>query len=132
VSRAGINKPFIMKPAHVKTLIGGLFITIIVSCSKSSSSNTNTCTVTTGDAIPLTSNKQVSYTASVTMGATVSYVSYQDSAGITTVNNPTLPFSKSVNLKSGSTASITAYGSAGSGNITVTSNGINLNTASCN
>ncbi len=119
-------------PESIKKLSAIILIMIAVSCSKSSNSNTNTCTVTTGDAIPLTSNKQVSYTASVTMSATISYVSYQDSAGTTTINNPTLPFSKSVNLKTGSTASITAYGSAGSGNINVTSNGINFNSASCN
>jgi hypothetical protein len=121
-----------MKPAYVKIIPLSVLLAVAVACSKSSSSNTNTCSATTGDAIPLTSNMRVSYTASVTGGATIGTISYQDSAGTTTVNNPSLPFSKSVNLKSGSTASITASGSAGSGQITVTSNGINRNSASCN
>ncbi len=122
----------IMKPLYIKTACAVVILVISFSCSKSSNSNTNTCTVTTGDAIPLTSNKQVAYTASVTAGATVSTISYQDSAGNTTVKNPTLPFSVSVNLKAGSTASITASGSAGNGDITVTSTGLNFNSANCN
>ncbi len=121
-----------MKPLYIKMVTAIIILAVSFSCSKSSNSNTNTCTVTTGDAIPLTSNKQVSYTASITGDATIGSVTYQDSAGNTTINNPSLPFSKTVNLKSGSTASITASGSAGNGVITVTSNGLNLNTASCN
>ncbi len=121
-----------MKPLYIKMVTAVIILAVSFSCSKSSNSNTNTCSATTGDAIPLTSNKQVSYTASITGDATIGSVTYQDSAGNTTINNPSLPFSKSVNLKSGSTASITASGSAGNGVITVTSNGLNLNTASCN
>jgi hypothetical protein len=121
-----------MKPNHIKILSAIVMLAVSFSCSKSSNNNTNTCTVTTGDATPLSTNKQVSYTASVTGGAAIGTLSFQDSAGTTTVNNPTLPFSRSVNLQSGSTASITASGSAGNGNITVTSNGANLNSASCN
>jgi hypothetical protein len=102
-----------------------------VACSKSSSSNTNTCTATTGDALALTSNKSINYAANASDGATISYISYQDSAGTTTVKNPTLPFSKTVNLKTGQTVSITASGNPNAGEITVSSNGINLNTASC-
>jgi hypothetical protein len=121
-----------VKLLHTKILSVIILIIIAFSCSKSSNSNTNTCTVSTGDAIPLTTAKQVSYTASVTAGATVSSIIYQDSAGNTTIKNPTLPFAVTVNLTTGATASITASGSAGNGNITVTSSGLNFNTASCN
>jgi hypothetical protein len=121
-----------MKPFRIKILSAVILIVTAFSCSKSSNNNTNTCTVTTGDAIPLSTSKQVTYTAAVTGGATISTLSFQDSAGTTTINNPTLPFSRSVNLQSGSTASVTASGSAGNGNITVTSNGVNFNSASCN
>ena len=121
-----------MKHAYVKILSVSVLIAVSVSCSKSYNNNSSTCTVTTGDAVPLTANQSVAYTASVTTGATISTLTYQDSAGMTTVNKPSLPFSKSVNLKSGSTASISASGSTmNSGEITVTSNGINLNNASC-
>jgi hypothetical protein len=123
---------YFMKSLHIKILSAIILLVVSFSCGKSSNSNTNTCTVTTGDAIPLSVNKQVSYTASVTGGAIISTISFQDSAGTTIVNNPKLPFSIDVNLKTGSTASITASGSAGNGNITVTSNGANFNSASCN
>lgn len=102
-----------------------------ISCSKSSSSNTSTCTATTGDTGPLTANQAVNYTASVQNGATISSVSYQDSAGTTTVNNPPLPFSKTVNLKTGMTVTISASGNSNSGEIKVTSNGNYPNSASC-
>ena len=121
-----------MKPAYVKILSVSMLIAVSVSCSKSYNNSSSTCTATTGDALPLTSNQAVAYTASVTTGATISTLTYQDSAGMTTVNKPSLPFSKSVNLKTGTTAAISASGSTvNSGEITVTSNGINFNTASC-
>jgi hypothetical protein len=108
-----------------------LVMTIITSCNKSSNSNNSTCNVSTGDLSPLTSNKQVAYGIEVTNGATVSSVTYQDSAGNTTVNNPILPFVKNVNLKSGQTVSITATGTPNGGEITVASTGNSPNTASC-
>jgi hypothetical protein len=120
-----------MKPSYAKILSISIILAAGISCSKSSNSSSSTCTASTGDALPLTSNQAVSYTASVTTGATISTISYQDSAGMTTLNKPSVPFSKTVNLKSGSTASITASGTTNSGKITVTSNGINFNTASC-
>jgi hypothetical protein len=114
--------------------INALFIIFIAggfSCSKSSSSNTSTCTATTGDTGPLTANKAVSYSATVQNGATISSISYQDSAGTTTVKNLPLPFSKTVNLKSGMTVSISASGNSNSGEIKVSSNGNYPNSASC-
>jgi hypothetical protein len=122
-----------MKQSYVKILSASVLIAISFSCSKSSNNNSNTCTATTGDAVPLTANKMVPYTASATTGASITTITYQDSAGMTTVNNPPIPFAKSVNLKAGATASISASANiSGSGQITVTSNGVNFNTASCN
>jgi hypothetical protein len=121
----------IIKPDFVKIATLFILIAATVACSKSSNSNSNTCTASTGDTGPLTSNKSVPYSASVTSGASISSITYQDSAGMTTVKNPALPFSKTVNLQSGTLVSISASGSAGSGEITVTSNGNFPNNASC-
>jgi hypothetical protein len=49
-----------------KVILFGIFVPVI-SCSKSSSSNTSTCTASTGDLAALTSNKRVTYEASITM-----------------------------------------------------------------
>ncbi|HEY2350239.1 MAG TPA: hypothetical protein VGH64_14580 [Puia sp.] len=108
-----------------------LIIAATFSCSKSSNSNSGTCTVSTGDTGPLASNTSVPYSASATGGATISSLTYQDSTGMTTVKNPALPFSKTVNLPGGATVSISATGNAKSGEITVASNGNYPNSASC-
>jgi hypothetical protein len=120
-----------MKPAYVKIILLFVCMPVAFSCSKSSNSSSSTCTATTGDVSPLSANQQVSYGATATSGATISTVTYQDSAGMTTVKNPTLPFAKSVNLKSGTLVSITASGTANTGEINVTSSGNSFNTASC-
>jgi hypothetical protein len=120
-----------MKKSSIKQNVLFLMIGIALSCSKSSNSNTTTCNVSTGDVGPLTSNMKVTYGASVTNGATISSVTYQDSAGNTTVKNPTLPFVKSVDLKTGQTVAITATGTPNAGEITVASTGNSPNTASC-
>ena len=130
-----VNSSFNMVHMKIKFIIPVLLVSIpvaiSVSCSKSSNSNTSTCTATTGDTGPLTANQAVSYTASVQNGATISSVSYQDSAGTTTVKNPSLPFSKTVNLKTGMTVTISASGNSNSGEIKVISNGNFRNSASC-
>jgi hypothetical protein len=120
-----------MKSAYLKMIFISLLTIVAFSCKKSSNTNNSTCTATTGDTGPLSSNQSVPYTASVTGGATITSLTYQDSAGMTTIKNPPLPFSKSVNLKSGTTVSISASGSSNSGEITVTSNGNYPNNASC-
>jgi hypothetical protein len=120
-----------MKKSYIKWASLLLLFTVIFACKKSSNNNSSTCTASTGDTGPLTANKSVPYTASVTSGATITTLTYQDSTGMTTIKNPPLPFSKTVNLQSGTLVSISASGSANSGEITVTSNGNYPNNASC-
>jgi hypothetical protein len=120
-----------MKQKRIHRAIVLVFMAITISCSKSSNSNTSTCTVSTGDVGPLTSSMQVYYAATVTNGATISSLTFQDSAGMTTVKNPTLPFGRSVNLQSGMTVAITASGTPNKGEISVASTGNSPNTASC-
>ena len=93
-----------------------LFIVIIFSCSKSSTGSPKTCNITYTDPTNLTFSQQVEYLAGVSgSGGTISTVSYLDSAGTTTVNNPVLPFTVFVNLKSGATVTISAIGTANQG-----------------
>jgi hypothetical protein len=88
---------------------------ILLSCSKSSSSP-KSCNMTYSDPTTLTFSQQIEYLAGVSgNGGTISSVSYQDSAGTTTVNNPVLPFTVFVNLKSGATVTISAIGTANKG-----------------
>jgi hypothetical protein len=120
-----------MKQIRSEIAVVLILVSVAFACSKSSNSSNTSCTATTGDTGPLSNNKQVLYTATVTMGATINNLSYQDSAGTTIVKNPVLPFTKTVNLQAGQTVTISATGTANTGEITVTSNGINLNNASC-
>ncbi len=104
-----------MKQNQVKILSLILLIAIFSSCKKNSSSP-RTCNITYSDPTALTFSQQVEYLAGVSgNGGTISSVSYRDSAGITTVNNPPVPFTVFVNLQSGDTVMISAMGTASQG-----------------
>ncbi len=105
-----------MNQNHAKILLSAVIIFIVSSCSKSSSGTPKSCNITYMDPTALTFGQQVEYLAGVSgNGGTISSVSYQDSTGTTTVNNPVLPFTVFVNLKSGATVTISAIGSANKG-----------------
>ncbi len=104
-----------MNQNQVKILLLILLIAIFSSCRKSSSSP-RTCNITYSDPTALTFSQQVEYLAGVSgNGGTISSVSYHDSAGITTVSNPPVPFTIFVNLQSGDTVMISAMGTASQG-----------------
>ena len=95
-----------------------VLITLSFSCSKSSNNNNQTsCDITYSEAGGLQADGQVQYLAGVTGsgGTKIGTLSYQDSAGITTVQNPSLPWSVYVNLKQGSAVTIKALGVANPG-----------------
>ena len=100
---------------------------IAISCHKSNN-GPKSCDFAFTDSQALTADGQVTYFAGVSgTGSTITSVSYQDSAGTTTVTNPTLPWTKTVNLKAGAKASIAAKGSAekgGSINIAFLADGV--------
>jgi hypothetical protein len=117
---------------NFKMICLSALIAVSAACHKSSNSSTSTCTASTGDQGPLPANQAVLYTASATGGATLTSVSYQDSAGTTTINNPPSSFTKTVNVKSGATVNISASGNIISGGtVSVTSNGISFQSANC-
>ena len=93
-------------------------IALSLSCSKSSKDNNQTgCDITYSESGGLQADGQVQYLAGVTgsNGTKIGTISYQDSAGITSVQNPSLPWSVSVNLKQGSAVTIKALGVANLG-----------------
>jgi hypothetical protein len=91
-----------------------LFVCTIAACSKNS--NNQTCDASYTVAAPLTIPQTVEYFASVSdNGASISSISYLDSAGTTTVKNPSLPFTKFVNLQEGVMVTISATGTANAG-----------------
>ncbi|HLA60547.1 MAG TPA: MmpS family transport accessory protein [Puia sp.] len=121
-----------MKPAYLKMIFISLLIVTSLSCSKSSNKNSTSCNFSYTGASQISEDQQVQYFAGVTGSATISNVSYQDSAGTTTVKNPVLPWSVKVNLTKGATTSITANGSAPSGteiNISVYADGSQVGTS---
>ena len=121
-------KPEIMNSAYVRIMSLSVIMATVFACSKNSHNNSQSCNVTYTDATPLSADGSVQYLAGVTGGATISSISFLDSAGTTTVKNPTLPFTRNVNLKQGAAATITAQGSAsGSGaqiNISIVDEGV--------
>ncbi len=116
-----------------KILSASALILALFSCSKSSNNNTASCTVTYTDAQPLSLHQGVQYIASVSgTGGSISSIAYLDSAGTTTVKNPTLPWSKTVNLQMGSNPTLTAIGTANKGgeiNISAFADGIQSGTS---
>ena len=121
-----------MKSACLKMISISLLIATVFSCSKNSNKNSTTCNFSYTGSSQLADDEQVQYFAGVTGAATISSVSYLDSAGTTTVKNPALPWSVKVNLTKGATTSITAIGSAPSGteiNISVFADGTQVGTS---
>lgn len=95
-----------------------ILIAFAFSCSKSSKNNNQiNCDITYSEDGGLQADGQVQYLAGVTGngGTKIGTLSYQDSAGITTVQNPSLPWSVYVNLKQGSAVTIKALGVANPG-----------------
>ena len=90
-----------MNLVHMKILFYSLLMMVLFSCSKiSSTNNTITCSFSVTTAKPLSKNQSVQYTAGISgTGGTISSVTYTDSAGMTTIQNPTIPFIQHVNLK---------------------------------
>jgi len=101
----------------VKTSTFLLLIAALCSCSKiSSNNNIITCSFSITTAKPLSKDQSVLYTAGITgTGGTISSVTYLDSAGMTTVQNPTIPFNHHVNLKANIYPTISAKGTANLG-----------------
>jgi hypothetical protein len=106
-----------MSPVKVKILILFLFVTIPFSCSKPpANNNILTCSISYTISNPLSKDQQVQYQAVLSgTGGTISSVSYLDSAGTTTVQNPLLPLIVYANLKKGAFATISAKGTANMG-----------------
>jgi hypothetical protein len=106
-----------MRSVYMK--IGFLFLTValLFSCSKiSSNNNIISCSISYTLSKPLKTDQQVQYIAGISgTGGTISSLTYLDSAGNTTVQNPTLPFIKYVNLKKNIYATISAQGTANLG-----------------
>jgi hypothetical protein len=91
-----------------------LILCTITACSKNS--NHQTCDASYTVSAPLTVPQTVEYFASVSdNGASISSISYLDSAGTTTIKNPVLPFTKFVNLQEGVMVTISATGTANPG-----------------
>jgi hypothetical protein len=94
-----------------------VFFLIVTSCSKSSNSSKG-CDFSNAAPAALDTASQVIYVAGITgsaSGSTITKLSYQDSAGITSITNPTLPWAKIVNLQAGVIPSISAKGTAAKG-----------------
>ncbi|HTB25930.1 MAG TPA: hypothetical protein VK711_11210 [Puia sp.] len=106
-----------MLPVKAKTFILLLFISVPFSCTKSpANNNMTTCSISFTITNPLSKDQQVQYEAVISgAGGTISSVSYLDSAGTTTVQNPTLPLIAYANLKKGAFATMSAKGIANLG-----------------
>jgi hypothetical protein len=107
-----------MNHAYLKNFFVALGLSVSISCSKSSNNNNqNSCDITYSEAGGLQADGQVQYLAGVTGsgGTKIGTLSYQDSAGVTSIQNPSLPWSVYVNLKQGSAVTIKALGVANPG-----------------
>ena len=124
-----------MKSRYNRPLAAALFGMIVISCHKSSN-GPKSCVFGLTDGEALSTNEEVIYLAGVSdAGSTITSVSYLDSAGTTTVMNPTLPWTKTVNLKAGVKASISAKGTADKGgqiNISFVVSGVQSGTSCSN
>jgi hypothetical protein len=100
-----------MKPLHFFFLIV-LSFAMFSSCSKSDDSQP--CDVSTN---PTTAGaaESVSYSANKIGNATMSSLTYGGANGDIMVNNPTLPFSMTVNVPQGASISVSASGKSSSG-----------------
>jgi hypothetical protein len=112
---AHLNKD--MRSVYTKILTLSLLITVLFSCSKiSNSNNMITCSFSYTTTKPLSKDQRVQYiTGTAGTGGTVTSVTYMDSAGMTTIQNPSLPFIQYVNLKKSVYPTISAKGTANLG-----------------
>lgn len=110
-----INK--IMAIRNFKIYSLSILLIILFSCSKSSNnSGPKDCKVALVAPVALSQNQQVEYLAGVSnAGGTITSLTYADSTGTTTLSNPTLPWTKFVNMKAGSVPSISFQGTANKG-----------------
>ena len=75
-----------------------------------------TCSFSYTTTKPLSKDQRVQYVAGTAgTGGTISSVTYMDSAGMTTIQNPSLPFIQYVNLKKTVYPTISAKGTANFG-----------------
>jgi hypothetical protein len=102
---------------YVRSISFLLMICVTFSCSKSSNNKIISCNASYSELGGLQQDGQVEYLAGITgtNGTKIATLQYQDSAGITTVKNPTLPWTKDVNLKKGSPVMISAITNANPG-----------------
>jgi hypothetical protein len=99
----------LVKSGLVAALLIGLF-----SCGKTK--NYTTCNLNYVAPLALDSSRQVIYEAVTSgNGGSIKSLSYLDSNGTTTVNNPSLPFSAKVNLKKGTYITMGLSGTANYG-----------------
>jgi hypothetical protein len=103
-----------MKSSRLKNIILSFLMIACISCKKTSNTNSISCEASLAAIGSPSSDQQVEYSASVsgTGGTRISSIAYQDSAGITTIKNPAIPWTKYVNLKKGEGISVTADGNA--------------------
>ena len=111
-------------------LFFALVFFLAYSCTKSgygsSNGNSKACNVQWQDTTVLVSGEDVSYSASVSgSGGVINSVSYLDSTGTKTENNPSLPWNKIVFLKAGTQPSLSAQGFATPGGKLVISISVN-------
>jgi hypothetical protein len=94
-----------------------LSLALLFSCSKiAPTNNTITCQFTYSVPQPLKKDQQVRYTAGIAgTGGSFSSITYTDSAGATTVQNPAPPFIVYANIKKGVSPTISAQGTANLG-----------------
>jgi hypothetical protein len=106
-----------MIPVKAKILVLLLFLSVPFSCTKEpANNNTTTCSIAFTLTNPLSKDQQVQYEAVISgAGGTISSVSYLDSAGTTTVQNPALPLITYANLKKGTYATMSVKGVANLG-----------------
>jgi len=75
-----------------------------------------TCSFSYTTTKPLSKDQRVQYVAGTAgTGGTISSVNYMDSAGMTTIQNPSLPYIQYVNLKKNVYPTISAKGTANFG-----------------
>jgi Pentapeptide repeats (8 copies) len=106
-----------MLPVKLKIFISSLLILLMLSCSKPpANNNILTCSISYTISNALSKDQEVQYLAGNSgAGGTISSVSYLDSAGTTTVQNPVLPLTVYVDLKKGQFPTISAKGTANPG-----------------
>jgi hypothetical protein len=99
------------------TVLGALFMTAACS-SDTSGGGGSACAVDTGPST-ISGNISVTYTASVLGDGAITQLKYATDGGMTTINNPALPFTLGPLALTTAHAQISATGSATNGSVTV-------------